>query len=55
MGTYSVSSISHSTKSLSQCSAVAADPPATKRAKRMPKGTEGKESSCSVDADDGGD
>jgi hypothetical protein len=55
MGTYSVSSISHSTKSLSRCSAVATDPPAAKRAKRMPKGTEGKGSSCSVDADDGGD
>jgi len=55
MGTYSVSSISHSTKSPSRRSAVATDPPAVKRAKRMPKDTEGKGSSRSVDADDRGD
>ena len=56
IGTYSVYSISHSTISPSRCSAVATDPPAAKRAKRMSNATEGKGSSCSVDgADDGGD
>ncbi len=55
VGTYSVSSISHSTKSPSRRSAVATDPPAAKRAKRMPNATEGKGSSRSVDTDDGGD
>jgi len=56
-GTYSVSSISHSTKSLSRRSSAAATaPPAAKRAKRMPNATEGKGNSQSVeDADDGGD
>ena len=55
-GTYSVSSISQSTKSPSRRSAaaaVAAQPPA-KRAKRTPNATEGKGSSL-YDADDGGD
>ena len=42
IGTYSVSSISHSTKSPSQRSAVATDPPVVKRAKRTPNATEGK-------------
>jgi hypothetical protein len=56
MGTYSVSSISHSTKSLSRRSAVATDPPAAKKAKKTPA-TKGKGTSCSVDDndDDGGD
>jgi hypothetical protein len=56
MGTYSVSSISHSTKSPSWRSAVATDPPAAKRAKRTPA-TKGKGTFCSVDDndDDGGD
>jgi len=55
-GTYSVSSISHSTKSPSRCSAAATDLPAAKRAKRTPNATEGKGTSQSVeDADDGGD
>jgi hypothetical protein len=55
-GTYSVSSISHSTKSPSRRSAVATHPPpAAKRAKRTPNATvEGKGSSL-YDADDGGD
>ena len=54
-GTYSVSSISQSTKSPSRRSAAAAaaQPPA-KRAKRTPNATEGKGSSL-YDADDGGD
>jgi hypothetical protein len=34
--------------------AVATNPPAAKRAKRTPNATEGKGSSQSVDADDGG-
>ncbi len=61
MGAYSVSSISHSTKSPSPgqrsvAVAVATDPPTAKRAKMMPNATEGKGSSRSVDnADDGGD
>jgi hypothetical protein len=55
VGTYSVSSISESTKSPSRChSTVVTDPPVTKRAKRMPNVTEGKGSSHSDDADDGG-
>ena len=41
--------------SASRRSAVATDPPATKRAKRTPNATEGKGSSRSVDTDDGGD
>jgi hypothetical protein len=48
--TYSISSMSASRRS-----AVATDPPATKRAKRTPDATEGKGSSRSVDTDDGGD
>jgi hypothetical protein len=55
LGTYSVSSISHSTNSPHQRSTVATDPPpAAKRAKRMPNATEGKGSSL-YNADDGGD
>ncbi len=54
MGTYSVSSISHSTKLPSRRSVVASDSPAAKRAKRTPNGTEGKGISRD-DADDGGD
>jgi hypothetical protein len=54
MGTYSVSSIFHSTKSPSQGSVVASDPPAAKRAKRTQNATEGKGTSRD-DADDGGD
>ena len=50
IGTYSVSSMSASRRS----SAVATDPPAAKRAKRMPN-TEGKVSFHSVDDEDGGD
>ena len=54
-GTYSVSSISHSTNSPRRRSTVATDPPpAAKRAKRTPNATEGKGSSL-YDADDGGD
>ena len=56
LGTYSISSISRSTKSPSRRSAVATDPPAAKRAKRTPNVTEEKGSSRSVEnADDGGD
>ena len=56
IGTYSVSSISHSAKSPSRRSDVATYPLAVKRAKRTPNTTEGKGSFCSVDdADDGGD
>ena len=56
MGTYSASSISHSTKSQSRHSAAATDPPAAKRAKRTPNATEGNGTPQSVDdADDGGD
>jgi len=51
IGTYSVSSMSASRRS----SAVATDPPATKRAKMTPNNAEGKGSSDSVDADDGAD
>jgi len=55
-GTYSVSSISHCTKSPSRRSAAATDLPAVKRAKRTPNATEGKGTYHSVeDADDGGD
>jgi hypothetical protein len=54
-GTYSVTSISHSTKSPSRRSAVATDPPVAKMAKRTPKATKGNGSSHSVDADDSGD
>jgi len=54
IGTYSLSSISHSTKSPSRHSAVATNPPAAKRAKRTPNATEGKGSSL-YNADDGGD
>jgi len=55
-GTYSVSSISHSTKSPSRRSAAATDLPAKKRVKRMPNATEGNGTSQSVeDADDSGD
>jgi len=55
-GTYSVSSISHSTKSPSRRPAAATDPPAAKRSKRTPNTTEGKGTSQSFeDADDGGD
>jgi hypothetical protein len=54
MGTYSVSSISHSTKSPSRRSAVATDHPAPKRAKTTSNATEGKGTSCDS-ADDGGD
>jgi hypothetical protein len=54
-GTYSVSSISHSTSSPRQCSTVATDlPPAAKRVKRTPNANEGKGSSL-YDTDDGGD
>jgi hypothetical protein len=53
-GTYSVSSISQSTKSPSRRSAAAAAQPLAKRAKRTPNATEGKGSSL-YDADDGGD
>ena len=57
IGTYSVSFISHSTKSPSRRFDVATTYPlAAKRAKRRPNATEGKGSFCSVDdADDGGD
>jgi hypothetical protein len=55
IGTYSVSSISHSTNSCNRHAAVATDlPPVAKRAKRTPNATEGKGSSL-YDADDGGD
>jgi hypothetical protein len=57
MGTYSVSSISHSTKSPSRRSAAAAAAaaqPLAKRAKRTLNATEGKGSSL-YDTDDGGD
>ena len=55
VGTYSVSSISHSTNSPRRRSAVATDPPpAAKRTKRTPNDTEGKGSSL-YNADDGGD
>jgi hypothetical protein len=55
IGTYSVSSISHSTNSCNRHAAVATNlPPVAKRAKRTPNATEGKGSSL-YDADDGGD
>jgi hypothetical protein len=54
-GTYSVSSISHSTNSPRRRSAVDTDPPpAAKKTKRTPNDTEGKGSSL-YDANDGGD
>jgi hypothetical protein len=55
-GTYSISSISHSTKAPSRRSLAATDPLAAKRTKRTPNATEGKGTYHSVeDADDGGD